>query len=92
MNVIVHLHTILERKTETGTVGRLDLSLSEDISMAALLKYLEIELNAENLLFVVNGRIVELDHVIREGDEVNLIPAMSGGMEEDRYPRKNSEA
>jgi molybdopterin converting factor small subunit len=91
MNVIVHLHTILERKTETGTVGRLDLSLPEDISMTDLLKYLEIEFNVENLLLVVNGRLVELDYVLKEGDEVNLIPAMSGGMEEDRYSRNNSE-
>lgn len=80
MNIRVHLHTILERKTDSGgTIGQLDLFFHEGITMNDLLKHLEIKLEPDNMLLVVNGRIVELDHKIRDGDEINLIPAMSGG-------------
>lgn len=79
MNVTVHLHTILQRNTPEGSVGRLALSLPEDTTMARLLDLLEIELEPEHLLLVVNGRTAELQRVLRDGDQVNLMPAISGG-------------
>lgn len=79
MNVTVHLHTILQRNTPEGSVGRLALSLPEDTTMAGLLDLLEIELEPEHLLLVVNGRTAELQRVLRDGDQVNLMPAISGG-------------
>lgn len=79
MNVTVHLHTILQRQTPEGLVGRLAVSLPEDTTMAGLLDYLEIDLGPEHLLLVVNGRTVELQRVLQDGDQVNLMPAISGG-------------
>jgi molybdopterin converting factor small subunit len=40
---------------------------------------LEIELEPEHLLLVVNGRTAQLQRVLRDGDQVNLMPAISGG-------------
>jgi sulfur carrier protein ThiS len=79
VNVTVHLHTILQRQTPEGLVGRLAISLPEDTTMAGLLDFLEIELEPEHLLLVVNGRMAELQRVLQEGDQVNLMPAISGG-------------
>ena len=82
MNVTVHLHTILQRQTSEGLVGRLAVSLPENTSLGGLLDSLEIELEPEHLLLVVNGRTAQLQRVLRDGDQVNLMPAISGGATE----------
>jgi sulfur carrier protein ThiS len=79
VNVTVHLHTILQRQTPEGLVGQLAISLPENTTMAGLLDFLEIELEPEHLLLVVNGRTAELKRVLQDGDQVNLMPAISGG-------------
>lgn len=79
MIVTVHLHTILQRQTPEGLVDRLDVNLPSGVTLAGLLQQLEIELAPEYLLLVINGRVADLDDIIREGDEVNLMPAISGG-------------
>lgn len=79
MNVTVHLHTILQRQTPEGLVGRLAVSLPENTTLGGLLDSLEIELEPEHLLLVVNGRTARLRRVLRDGDQVNLMPAISGG-------------
>jgi molybdopterin converting factor small subunit len=40
---------------------------------------LEIQLDVENTLLVVNGHTAELDQQLADGDQVHLIPAISGG-------------
>jgi sulfur carrier protein ThiS len=60
-------------------VGRLEVLLPPDSTVNDLLDYLDIDLAPENLLLVVNGRMAELTQTLREGDEVNLMPAISGG-------------
>lgn len=79
MNVTVHLHTILQRQTPEGLVGRLSISLPEDTTVARLLDLLKIEMDPEHLLLVVNGRTAGLQRVLQDGDQVNLMPAISGG-------------
>lgn len=79
MIVTVHLHTILQRQTPEGLVDRLDVNLPSGVTLAGLLQQLEIELAPEYLLLVINGRVADLDDIIRDGDEVNLMPAISGG-------------
>jgi sulfur carrier protein ThiS len=79
VNVTVHLHTILQRQTPEGLVGQLAISLPENTTMAGLLDFLEIELEPEHLLLVVNGRTAELKRVLQDGDQVNLMLAISGG-------------
>ena len=34
---------------------------------------------SDSVLFVVNGRTAALTHPLSEGDEIHLIPALSGG-------------
>ncbi len=79
INIVVHLHTILQRQTPAGLVSQLEVQLPTASTLADLLSHLKIELAPEHLLLVVNGRIAEMNQVLSEGDQVNLMPAMSGG-------------
>jgi molybdopterin converting factor small subunit len=79
MVVTVRLHTILRRETPEGVVDRLKLDLPTGATIQSLVERLEIKLRGEALLLVVNGKIVKEDQVLAEGDEVRLIPAVSGG-------------
>ena len=77
--VTVHLHTTLQRHTPDGIIDRLEVALPPGSLMADLLAQLDIKLSSDNLLLVVNGRIMDLDHPLADNDRVNLMPAMSGG-------------
>lgn len=79
MEVTVHLHTVLARQSAQGVQSRLQLSLETGARLLDLLSQLEIELDPENLLLVINGHWAEADQVLNEGDEIHLIPAISGG-------------
>jgi molybdopterin converting factor small subunit len=80
MNITIFLHTTLQRHTPNNTVGKLAIDLPSGSTLANLLKRLEIELDVENTLLVVNGRTAELSQPLSDGDQVHLIPAISGGM------------
>jgi molybdopterin converting factor small subunit len=77
--ITVHLHTILQRQTPEGLQRRLELDLPPGTTLADLLVRLEIELDPEAMLLVVNGRIADLAYTLKDGDTVNLMPALSGG-------------
>jgi sulfur carrier protein ThiS len=79
MVVTVRLHTVLRRKTAEGIIDRLELDLPPDATVADVLSALEVRLRRESILLVLNGRIVKPDQALEEGDELRLIPAMSGG-------------
>ena len=79
MVVEVQLHTILQRQTPQGNLRRLDVHLPQGCAIQDLLDELEIELAPDALLLVVNGRMVEVDYILSDGDRVNLMPALSGG-------------
>jgi molybdopterin converting factor small subunit len=40
---------------------------------------LAIEYDDENLLLVANGQVATPHYVLEDGDEIHLIPAISGG-------------
>ena len=80
MTITVHLHTTLQRRTARGPVRRLDLALPPGSTLAELLSQLDVRSDDETVLFVVNGRQAGPGYVLRDGDEVNLIPAISGGV------------
>ena len=77
--VIVHLHTVLQIQTAQGRVGRLEVPWAPGMDLAGLLKAINIVVDEENTLLVVNGKISELHQPLEDGDEVHLIPAISGG-------------
>jgi molybdopterin converting factor small subunit len=79
MKITVHLHTILQRQTPEGLVGRVEVSLPPGSALNDVLAHLEIDLTPEQLLLVVNGRMAELVQELHDGDVVNLMPALSGG-------------
>ena len=79
MVVTVRLHTTLRRETPNGVVDRLTLEFAPGSTVQTVIDSLGISLSEDAILLVVNGRIAEADSALKEGDEVRLIPAMSGG-------------
>ena len=79
MVVRVRLHTTLRRATPEGVIDRLTLELSPQATVQTVLDTLGISVREDAILLVVNGRIAETATALTEGDEVRLIPAMSGG-------------
>ena len=79
MIIDVHLHTVLQRQTREGLVSQLEVSIPPKSTINDLLTQLEIDYPLDSLLLVVNGRLAEVDHILQEGDRINLMPAISGG-------------
>ena len=79
MKLTVHLHTILQRQTPDALLSRLEVDIASGSSLADLLHYLEIDLDPEHLLLAVNGRVASMEQSLQDGDQVNLMPAISGG-------------
>jgi len=77
--ITVYLHTTLQRQTSEGLQDRLELSLPPGSTLADLLQHLAIDSPEEYLLLVVNGRLAELSQPLQSGDQVHLMPAISGG-------------
>ena len=77
--VTVHLHTVLQLETPQGRVGRLEVAWVPGLTVAKLIDQIAIHLNEEHTLLVVNGMICESHRLLQDGDEVHLIPAISGG-------------
>jgi sulfur carrier protein ThiS len=79
MIVNVHLHSLLQRPSPNGLIRRLEVELPPGATLKELLTREGIVVDDENFLLVVNSRNVEPDQVLNDGDEVDLIPAISGG-------------
>ncbi|MFQ5615618.1 MAG: MoaD/ThiS family protein [Anaerolineales bacterium] len=86
MHITVHLHTILQRETPEGLVNRLEVELPEGATLRDVLARLGL-LNAygdclppDAMLLVVNGRMADAEQRLFDGDQVNLMPAISGGI------------
>jgi sulfur carrier protein ThiS len=79
VRVVAHLHTILQRQTPEGLVRRLEVDLPGGSRVSDLLFCLEITLPLDALLLAVNGRVAGPEQVLREGDQGNIMPAISGG-------------
>jgi sulfur carrier protein ThiS len=79
MKIVVKFHTVLRSKDRNLDKGQAEYEISEGSTIEDLLKKLNIVINPEDLLLAVNGRTAFHDHVLEEGDRVDLIPAISGG-------------
>jgi len=79
MKIAVFLHTTLQRQFPNATAGKLSLELPPGSTLENLLIRLHIKLDLQNTLLVVNGRNVDIDYILLEGDQLHLIPAISGG-------------
>jgi molybdopterin converting factor small subunit len=77
--VTVRLHTTLRRATPDGPLDRLTLELADGATVQAILDELGIVLRDDSVLLVVNHRVAGAETPLADGDEVRLIPAVSGG-------------
>ena len=76
----VHLHTTLQRRTPEGLLRRLEVELSPASTLRDVLDQLAIPSDREAILMVINGRTADPEQALNDGDEVHLIPAISGGV------------
>ena len=79
MTITVYLHTILQKKTAEGVLRSLELSVPEGSKVEDVLACLEIKIYPDDLLITVNGQVADESQVLFTGDRVDLIPAISGG-------------
>jgi sulfur carrier protein ThiS len=79
VKVTVHLHTILQRQTPEGLVRLVEIELPQGGRVIDILSSLAISMPPETLILAVNGRVVDIDQLLVEGDQVNIMPAISGG-------------
>jgi molybdopterin converting factor small subunit len=78
--ITVHLHTTLQRRTPEGLQRRLEVTLPAGSRLADVLERLAIPLDEASILLVINGRAAAPAQPLADGDEVHLIPALSGGL------------
>jgi len=79
MIVKVHLHTILQRETPEGLQRELNVTILSGSSVTDLMADLGVDLPLDAMLLVVNGRLAQPTYHLQEGDQIHLMPAISGG-------------
>ncbi len=79
MIVTVHLHTTLQQQTPDGPRRQVELNLPDGLALVDLIQRLDIEIDPDETLLIINGRMAELSQPVSDGDQVHLIPAISGG-------------
>ncbi len=79
MKIKLVLHTTLQKISQRGLLNQMEVEIPAGSTVAVLLNTVHISLDIENTLMVVNGRNVDIDHQLLDGDQVHLIPAISGG-------------
>ena len=79
ITVQVHLHTILQKQTPQGLVPNIHYQCKDGQTIGQLLVDLSVQYHEDILLLVANGQITTLDYALKDGDDIHLIPAISGG-------------
>jgi len=77
--ITVHLHTTLQRRTPEGLQRRLQITLPPGSRLADALERIAVPRDDESILLIINGRVAAPGQPLADGDEVHLIPALSGG-------------
>jgi sulfur carrier protein ThiS len=79
LKIIVHLHTVLQIQTTSGPVSKLTVELPSGSRLKDLITHLAITLPLEALMLAVNYRVADENLELQDGDQVNIMPAISGG-------------
>lgn len=79
MRIVVHLHSILQRKTPEGLQRKLEADMPEGSTILDLIGHLDVEVDPEHLSLALNGRVARLEQVMKDGDKVHLMVPISGG-------------
>lgn len=69
----------LQRVTAEGRTSQIEVKLADDASLQDLVDLMGIPYESEAIVLVVNRQVVEISQRLKSGDEVDLIPAISGG-------------
>ena len=80
MIVEVHLHATLRLENWERGGQIISVDMPESSSINELLDQLSIDIDPVHMLVVLNGRTSELDQKLKEGDVLNLMTAVSGGL------------
>lgn len=87
MVVTVHLHANLRLETPEGMVARLEMELEPGADIRSVLRALDMRQGGEALLIALNGRMAAPEDILTDGDELRLMPAMSGGARQEDHLR-----
>lgn len=77
--VTVHLHTVLQDRVPDGPLRQIELEVQRGCTLGDIIRMLNIEIDPADTLLVINNRTAGLDQLVADGDQVHLIPALSGG-------------
>ena len=77
MVVTIYLHAILQRQTPDGVQRQMDVTLLTGSKLEDLVYDLGLGLPLDAIVWKVNGRYETADRILRDGDQVHLIPAGS---------------
>ena len=80
MIVEIHLHASLRLENRERAGKIISVDLPENSSINDLIDQLAIDIDPVHMLVVLNGRTSELDQKLNEGDVLNLMTAVSGGL------------
>jgi molybdopterin converting factor small subunit len=79
MDVKVILHTTLQRQSQNGLMDPIGLTMPEGACVGDVLRKLEIQLEPGALILVINHKVVSQDTLLKDGNRLDIIPAISGG-------------
>jgi sulfur carrier protein ThiS len=79
MIVMVHLHTTIRDRLSQRYKRQFEMELVTNSRVNNLLEMLQIEISEDALIIVVNGKVVSISDTLKNGDRVDIIPAISGG-------------
>jgi molybdopterin converting factor small subunit len=78
--VFVRLHTVLIDKASSSE-SNLRLEIPAGQLVKDVIQQLNIIFPEDSLIIAVNHRVTNETRVLQDGDQVDLIPSMSGGVE-----------
>jgi sulfur carrier protein ThiS len=77
IQIKIHLHGVLRDYLPPANKGKTTLSLPKGATLAYLLATLQIE--SGYLSMVNNQEITDIEHLLQDGDEVQLLTIIGGG-------------
>lgn len=75
----VHLHTALRNHPLADEKGVVRLSAPDGAVIENVLEQLGITLKQDSLILVINHCIADVRDALHDGDQLDIIPAISGG-------------
>ena len=79
IKIFIQLHTIAQMKTSKGVENKINLEISAGTSAIDIINQLNLELGWDDLLVIINQKIISPSYILQDGDILQIIPAISGG-------------